>query len=435
MALSFAVSSEYATKHSLPSAYSHTYHDDVNFNDVLAKDVYESQYNDFSRRINDVNHDTDRTIPDQVDIMPPSDTGFDERDNFLLALHSKHNVPSTYRGNTHSRRSWHNNPQRRAVRRDELDPEHLSTISGLEKYDNNYSIEKMHKHEQLSKVVDQTHDGRTRMDGSYVDTTSTGEEIAYNQNVYEAMWSRPDHGIKRELNALREVRNIQEIKGRAICYDSQLPNAVHRPSIESDKIPRRSVKTRPQAGSMNTGTSYFAPYSSPDTVLRPVVEEQAWEQRREVDGQFKHERPMIQNFIQGKTRPRVTYNRTPNPSGNHDYYSASAVNGDRNQQLMTDYKPIIVNNNKQRPIWAVAGNRAMRQFRQDQPYEYDKSNGVTNYKTGMIQRQNMNPNQYQSSFIEDVMLNKVNVVDRAPQLLTHRDPLLAFARNIDNHTL
>jgi hypothetical protein len=434
MALSFAVSSEHTTKHSLPSAYSNAYSDGVDLMHIPVKNTYDTQYNEFVSRISDVNHNKDITVPDQIDEVPPNQQG-GEIDDFLMTLHSKHVVPSTYAGNTHSRRQWHNNPQRRAVSRAELDPNHLSNITGLETYDNNYSRNKMHIHEQLSKIVEQTHDGRTAMDGTYVDTTSTGEDVAPKQNVFEAMWSRPDHGIKRELNALREVRNIQEIKGRSVCYDSQLPNAVHRPSHESDKIPRRSVNTRPQAGSMNASASYFAPFQRPDVLVRPVVNEQSWEQRREIDGQFKQERPMIQNFVQGKTRPRVTFNRTPNPSGNHDYHVAATVSCDRNQQLLTDYTRIDVDHTKQRSIWAVAGNRAMRQFNQELPYEYDRSNGVTNIKTGMIQRQNMNPPQYQSVFMEDVMLNKVNVVDRAPELLTHRNPLLAFARNIDNHTL
>jgi hypothetical protein len=84
----------------------------------------------------------------------------------------------------------------------------------------------------------------------------------------------------------------------------------------------------------------------------------------------------------------------------------------------------------------VAGNRAIRQF--------DISNPVADFSTEMqfgkqqqlIQRKHQSEPLYGDRLMNNVnVINKVLTLDRAQELNTHRDPLMAFARHMDEYTL
>jgi hypothetical protein len=368
----------------------------------------------------------------QVEIMKKNN--FNEKENFILSLREKHPYPSSFKASTRDRRNKHYNPDKKGVSREELH----SKLSDVPDYNMFYVGD--YRGDRIRQQVKEStknlaHDGRTTSTGMFMDSFAQGRFVVARQSPYEAMHDRNTKQVKRELESLKDMRGIKAMPMRAVSLNWQGPEQVHRPSIESDKIPRRQVIDGRQNVNLKDGTGvYFKPYQPPKVLIKNV-QKPVYPGRREVTGStYTVQRPQIEQLIIHQERPRFSETRTPNPTDVSTYTGASAINN-KESQLNTSYLPTHVQG-AQRDNWMVAGNRAIRQF--------DISNPVADFSTEMqfgkqqqlIQRKHQSEPLYGDRLMNNVnVINKVLTLDRAQELNTHRDPLMAFARHMDEYTL
>lgn len=359
---------------------------------------------------------------------------FRDREEFLGMLAQKH-VPSAFNAQVVTRRAEHNNPNKHEVSQEELHP-----LSTFDVADNGYDLrqgsvlgDKLRQ--RINKARYRMADGRTAFNGQYLDSFSSGQEVVARQSKYEAQNTRRENTqqIVREMKALNDIRDINEMPMRSVAIQSQLPGRVERPEKDSfirSNIRKRQVETGP-IQYYGSSTIVQQPYHPPETVIRPTLHSQHPEGRQEITGSItKVERPQIEGFVDIKQRPRVFENRQPNPTDTSLFTGASYMFLDRDSNhtasIMPDRKHYA-----SRAIGAVASNRADYQFAQKNDREsYDVTDSQQQYSSRYAADET-NQVLYQRDFSHTQMLNKVVVRDRKDQLLTHRDPLLPFARHVD----
>lgn len=344
-----------------------------------------------------------------------------DRENFILNLRSKHGYPSSYNAPLRDRRAAHNNPAPKGVLRRDLHPGVVEYGSNLDNLRPGDLLGDEIRH-RVKTTRYQAHDGRTLSDGTVVDSFAGGEMVSARQSAYEAMMSRPTDKYVREMKALMDMRGNFERMGRVVSVNWQGPKAVHRSTAESGRIPRRQVDTHGHTNRDGTST-YKQPWQAPEVVMQRTIN-RAFPGRREVSrGVSMVERPMIEEYIQGVRRPVVFELRRPNPSDTSTYVGDSNVIAERSGQLQSSYMPNPVNG-ASRPMGKVPDNRV--------PYQVHINNPVGFYNTefaadGYARRYDglrMAEPVYQRQRGDTTILNKVQVVDRVDQLLTHRDPLM-----------
>jgi hypothetical protein len=392
--------------------------------------VYQ-QLNEQIRRDDDIRADEEIISQPHVQRIPHN--AVDKRERFIMGLYDKHKgLPNPYHSIT--RRQRIHRPEKAGVRREILHPDssHLGNqFQNLANGDD--EMDKVRRH--FNTPNPRIFDGRITAGGVELDTSATGAIVMPKQSVFEANLMRKigRKAIKREVEALNDMRNIHALSGRVVASSWQGPNAIDHDFAESTKIRKRKFASDIPFYSAPEGSVYHRPYARPDNITARPVQQRVVPGRVEITGAVtKAERPRIDSFIQKKNRPRVHEFRTPNPTDISTFTGSSEIQ--KNDGFKTSARPNFINPS-QRTNWVVNDNRASRQAHQDNDQNFETVAMRQDAYSSKLDQGRQGQEAYQRGMDYSGILNKIPLFSEPERLLTHRDPLLAHARYVDMNIL
>lgn len=288
------------------------------------------------------------------------------------------------------------------------------------------------RNRQLANHISNVPDGRVTSDNVVLGGFATGATVVPRQSVYQAVRSRGDAFVKRDVDALKARRNINVQPGRTMAVSYQGPNAITHDAGTNTRHGKRMGGTGETYRNVAPKATFFhQPYTRPEHVKTRPKQSTIVPGRTNVWQQFKVERPQIGDFVEPMQRPRTFEQRTPNISDVTTYGQEGTVV--RANAFETTNFPNFINP-EQPTRWVVPGNRApgVRNIKFD--YTEDRSLDTGDY-TRKHAAKNNELNEDQRNFIFTQQLTKASPVKQPAPLLTHRDPLLPPARHQDMYVL
>lgn len=301
-------------------------------------------------------HGFDNTVPTQRESLPH--TSYAEKENYIMSLTEKYgSLPSGSRADTRSIRK-HIRPDKKEVLRADIFPEHLDPALRTQ-FDFNGNTDDDRERARIKLVKYQMRDGRTDAFGNFTETTATGQLTQPRELPFDALKSsRQTEAVRRYTMAPARERSILEYKmDRSGGLASQ--NHMSRDTAVSASIMRRQSGGAQRKPAL-TGIGFERTYIAPENItVRSVMDNHTSRQRVQLDGLYKVERPMIENVVKPRMKPRVTELRTPNPSSSTFMIGAPLLG--TGYQLTTSNQAYDAGNVYDRRYGQVADNRASRQ--------------------------------------------------------------------------
>ena len=376
-------------------------------------------------------HGFNNTVPTQRESLPH--TSYADKENYIMSLTEKYgSLPSGSRADTRSIRK-HIRPDKKEVLRSDLFPEHLDPALRTQ-FDFQGNTDGDRERARIKQVKYQMRDGRTDAFGNFTDTTATGQLTQPRELPFDALKSsRQTEAVRRYTMAPARERSILEYKmGRSGGLASQ--NHMSRDTAVSASIMRRQSGGA-QRKAILTGVGFERTYIAPENItVRSVMNSHEGRQRVQIDGLYKIDRPMIENVVKPRMKPRVTELRTPNPSSNTFMVGAPLLGSSSSGgQMITSHQAYDRGNVYERRYGQVADNRASRQAviettNAGWDHSFSAESYIRKYSAKAISV------DHQRLFDQAQLQNKVTAI-RNPQILRDYNAAKLNHRNVDMRRL